>query len=975
VNPPGTAQDATGSLAGPRNADEPHALALGDVVAGRYVVLGFLAAGGMGEVYRVFDEQLCEAVALKTIKGRSGADLGVRAQFRREVQLARKVTHPNVCRIFDLGWHRSLPFFTMELLAGRSLAVRLAETGRLTPAEALPIVAQVVAALDAVHARGLVHADVKPSNIVLVPWQDGMPPRAVLADLGLARAVAHAPSDLVGSPAYMAPEQVEAGRSLTPETDVYALGVVLYQMITGALPFVAETATATRQLRLLRAPVPPRDLVPGCDPAWDRVILRCLATDPAERFSTAGEVLRALQPPSRPSPSRWRARIWAPLGLAVVLGALAARVATRAPSSPVPARVRFAIAPFAGPEGGAAAYLRVALPQLLATSLRASPGVLVDVLAAPTWPGTTSGEHILRGRVSESGDPAAPILVDVEVLDGAGENAQLTAHEVASIEELPLLAGRTAARVLAPFGVPLVDDVGHAAARASWPGAAAAPSFFQGLSEQHAYRASAAIALLDHTVALAPAFAPAHAALAEALYEVGDVHGAFRHAKSAYDQAETLAPRARALVEGTFWQVHAEPARASAVYSRLLEDDPLDLEVHLLDLQASWRSGNAKELEAALARARGVAGVELEPVFDIAVKYDALVRGDYATVLRAAERLVQRGYALDSPGLVREGRISEAIYHWSAGNFAVSERAFRESVELARAAHDRNAVSGTEYFLGQLLLDRGRLGEAGASYAVGLAPEDDGRGQIPRALVGEARVALAGGDLAQAEKALAAAADRAQAAEDNSVVDADLDLLHALIDSERGFAGQARVRLRALLVSPSLSPVLRAYGWMAVADTEARLGATAAAEEAVRAALEAWRARGALFEVARTRSLWARVALLTGRTATTVAQARAALFLLEAMDASDERARAESVLAIGLARLGQLEEAEAHAARAVAAAKTSERLDVRVDVAYARALVEGDDAPLRAELVAARRQGALRPELDWLLLASAPRGH
>jgi len=290
---------------------QPVALQGGQVLAGRYRVTAFLGSGSAGEVFEAEDLELGGRIALKVLY--PGADdEPVLRRFKQEIQLARRVTHPNVCRTYDLAYHceeagmsadappRLRVFLTMELLRGETLADRLASRGRMTPGEALPIARQVAAALAAAHAAGVVHRDLKSGNIFLVA-----PPsesRAVVTDFGLAGSSGEAASEtgeLMGSPAYMAPEQVR-GEAATPATDIYAFGVVLYEMVTGELPFLGTSAFYTAVKRLKEPPPPPRDKVPALDPACNAAILRCLEREPANRFATADEVIGALSPPAPP---------------------------------------------------------------------------------------------------------------------------------------------------------------------------------------------------------------------------------------------------------------------------------------------------------------------------------------------------------------------------------------------------------------------------------------------------------------------------------------------------------------------------------------------------------------------------------------------------------------------------------------------------------------------------------------------------
>src|SRR5262249_45005117 len=184
------------------------------------------------------------------------------AGFNGETQVARKGTPPNVCRLFDVGIDRrsgrEVAFLTMELLDGETLSARLRRAGRMTTAEAMPIAEQIAAGLTAAHEAGIIHRDLKCANILLVGS------RAVVMDFGLARVIAEGSDQVtgdgvVGSPAYMAPEQVEGGRPLTAAADIYAFGVVLFEMVTGRLPFVGETPLATAVMRIREDARSPRE--------------------------------------------------------------------------------------------------------------------------------------------------------------------------------------------------------------------------------------------------------------------------------------------------------------------------------------------------------------------------------------------------------------------------------------------------------------------------------------------------------------------------------------------------------------------------------------------------------------------------------------------------------------------------------------------------------------------------------------------
>ncbi len=347
ISPPGEDRTASGFSFDARATQDRlspriSSFVKGELLAGRFRIVRFVARGGMGEVYEAEDTELNERVALKTIRFEFAEEDRSAERFKREIQLARKVTHLNVCRTFDVFRHidthpdgrtTETMFVSMELLAGETLRDRIRRGGKMTESEALPLVEQMAAGLDAAHRVGVVHRDFKSSNVILVqPEHSPGGVRAVITDFGLAHGLVPSglsltgSQEMVGTPAYMAPEQLNGG-AITPATDIYALGVVMFEMLTGAVPFNADNPLSTALKRLSEPAPSPRVHVPSVDPGWESGILRCLEREPSERFARTDELIKVLKGdevmlpkrPTRKGPSNDKKIIYLAAAVTVLL--------------------------------------------------------------------------------------------------------------------------------------------------------------------------------------------------------------------------------------------------------------------------------------------------------------------------------------------------------------------------------------------------------------------------------------------------------------------------------------------------------------------------------------------------------------------------------------------------------------------------------------------------------------------------------
>ena len=299
----------------------------GTVFAGRYEILAILGRGGMGAVYKAKDLELDREVALKVVRAELTADPEILLRFKQELILARQVTDRNIIRIFDLGESGGIKFITMEYIEGQNLHEILLHRGKLEVAEAVEITEQVAGGLAAAHREGIIHRDLKPGNIMRD--RNG---RVVVMDFGLARTTAGdgmtRPGAMMGTLEYMSPEQAQ-GKDVKASSDIFSVGLILYELLAGVTPFHAESAIASLVMRTQQRAVPLIDVDRNIPGPLSNIVAKCLEKDPAHRYQTADELradLRAWQGDKKTSASALRLRMnrlsgvsWKPIALSAVL--------------------------------------------------------------------------------------------------------------------------------------------------------------------------------------------------------------------------------------------------------------------------------------------------------------------------------------------------------------------------------------------------------------------------------------------------------------------------------------------------------------------------------------------------------------------------------------------------------------------------------------------------------------------------------
>jgi eukaryotic-like serine/threonine-protein kinase len=672
-------------------------LPAGTVLAGRYRVERAIGSGGMGAVYAVFDEQLGETVALKLMA--LGEDPRAIARFRREVVVARRITHANVARTHDIGEHEGKLFLTMELIEGESLEHRLERAEPLSLAEALDIVAAVARGLSAAHEAGIVHRDLKPANVLIEATG-----RVAITDFGVARPIVDGggkASQIVGTPYYMAPEQI-LGEAISAAADVYALGLVLYELVCSRPPFEGDASMASLLARCRERPIDPRRQVDMSD-ALAEIILRCLALDPADR------------PPAREVASRLVAPEVSAASSATVVATSASWPGDSAsvshPFAPLKIGSRsLAVLPFSYRGPADHDYLGESLSQELIDVLSRLRGMRVLAFGAtrsvadrdPRAVGRSlEVDAMIDGGVTASGDR---VRVAVRLVDVASGEQLWSDRFEGDLGDVFKMQETISQRIAETLRVELT-----VAAHRDEVGAEAMDAYLRArreLEQRHYHGATQAVALLERSVAASPTFRPALAA--HALASVRAWWMAFferserdwstvasdsvaRALEGASDLAEShLAAAVLALNRGDLKTTARELAEALAIAPTCA-----DAQRYLGDIQCE--AGRVNEGLRRLDLA-----IELDPTLFTAWYSKARVaalHGDFERFDRYMARAVDIVGAADPPVLIMAMRA--AIWRDDRAAIATLTRRFEQST----LGVGPPMVAFGRYLLGELEVD------------------------------------------------------------------------------------------------------------------------------------------------------------------------------------------------------------------------------------------------------------------------------
>jgi len=332
----GGRSDARSSRPSPSGSYAPRQIVAGTDLGERYHIVKQLGEGGMGEVYLARDRELDRDVALKVIRLDLASHPAILERFKREIQLSSNVTHKNILRVYDLGEADGVKFLTMQYVHGEDLAALMRREGRLPLPRVVEIFHQICEGLQAAHEQGVIHRDLKPQNVLIDDRG-----RVAIADFGLAKSLDYASlteaGKVIGTPHYMSPEQVK-GVDLDPRSDIYSLGIMLYEMLTGTVPFTGSSAYEVMIQRTQRSPRPASDHNPQIPKYLLDILNRCLQAPLNLRYASVGEILQDLDSQTFHSTLNYQVRrrgkmAAAGAALAVVLLLTGAIAAWRAPSA------------------------------------------------------------------------------------------------------------------------------------------------------------------------------------------------------------------------------------------------------------------------------------------------------------------------------------------------------------------------------------------------------------------------------------------------------------------------------------------------------------------------------------------------------------------------------------------------------------------------------------------------------------------
>ena len=641
----------------------------GATLGGRYEIVRLLGQGGMGSVYQAHDRELDRQVALKVIRADMAANPETLKRFKQELILARQITHKNVIRIFDLGQAEGLKFITMEFIEGETLHGVLRRKKKLEPAEAATIMTQVCHALDAAHAEGVLHRDLKPGNIMLD--KSG---RAYVMDFGLARSMLTSgmtqTGALVGTPDYMSPEQAK-GLPLDARSDLFSVGIILYEMLSGRAPFDADTTMGKLWKRTTEPPRPLQELDKTIPQSLSDIVRTCLEIDPQKRFASARELLHQIelwQVPATATPvaalgllayAKWAA---AAVSVFLITGAILLR--TRTPSRPAAphATVTLLIADFDNKTSDS--VFDGTLEPILGIALEGAPFISsfnrgqAKKVAARLQPGTTRMDAALAQLVAVREGVNAVVTgsiaqegrgykVYVSTLDPATGRTILTEQRNASNKQDVLTtAGKLAERLRKGLGDTTPEAAQKSAAETFSAGSLeAAHAYAIGQDFQLAAKWEDALKAYSQAVQLDPNLGRAYAGTAAIYANLGKRQEAEKYYRLALSHIDRMTDREKYRTRSGYYLLMRNQAKAMEELTALVSQYPADTSGHAnLALAYFYNREMTKALEE---QKRALAITPHSTLQQVNYSMYALYAGDFDAAALAAQSILQENPKFD----------------------------------------------------------------------------------------------------------------------------------------------------------------------------------------------------------------------------------------------------------------------------------------------------------------------------------------
>ena len=697
-------------------------LTAGTVLSGRYRIDGIAGAGGMGVVYKAHDQELNVDIAIKLLGSEHAATPEAMARFRQEIRLSRQVTHPNVVRIHDIGIDGDLLFLTMDYVEGRTLRERLSE-GKIEPVQAVKIAIQLAEALAEAHTKNIVHRDIKPSNILI-----NEAGRAWLTDFGIARSIDQEgmtrAGEVIGTMAYLSPEQVR-GESVDNRTDLYALGLVLSEMLTGQVPLKGKTAEETLARRAtgqLPTPLPGAAQIPK---HLQHIIRRCLAPDPADRYTDAHALMKDLR--RGHAGMNWRG----PLRVVASAAALTTIVAalwlwqpwsTDTPRSDQPGTT-LAVLPVINATGDPSLdWVRRSLAESIAAALaesrqlqvtepirvsralsdlRLNPAEL-DQQSLRQLADLFSVAQVIRTQLVGS---SAELRLELSVI-GDADSATADRIRIETDSTRILAAAEQAATELINSFRVTPPQQAAAIPVSNLP--EALDAFDTGIGALAAGNAQSAIAALEQAVAYDPNFGLAWLRLADAYIEAGFFDRALDASERAVDLVADHGGRAALWARARLAALSGQSESAVALFQQLVEEYPGDMDARLAlaDLQS-----NLGQLETASQLASSVTADDPNhPRAWFLLGKFAVMSGN---VRIAADDYLTRALVIQNRLSNPEGRAEVlnglGIANERLGELALAADYYQQAIELHDQSGDRQGLSASLSNLARLSLIQGEF--------------------------------------------------------------------------------------------------------------------------------------------------------------------------------------------------------------------------------------------------------------------------